>query len=280
MEESTKRQTRSTKSTRGSASGRATTAVTPSLTTPLISSRAFFPQPPQASVPPTPFQLLPDVLKHKRAVTSASVTSAPTPSTSASVTSTPTPTTSRSIPTGLKKFSCVQCTYSTDRKNDLENHMNKHTGPKYKFSQYKKCKKEFTSTKALKLHVKTKHHKIPRYTHDFAPDGYEFTTNDYGKVAPHMKQVHDIGRMDFKCQNRRCQNRTFNNALVYSKHMKTFHLNEQCLLFRKWYKGGEYFQRYLTDSHYGVQFLCHLCGQVFPNYNSLKVHMSNAHRDQ
>ena len=84
--------------------------------------------------------------------TSTSTSSTPTPSSS----STPTPSSSS---TYVKKFNCKFCHYSTDRKNDWENHCNRHTGHTFECS-HPGCKKVFSSEKNRTFHFRNVHMKL------------------------------------------------------------------------------------------------------------------------
>ena len=58
-----------------------------------------------------------------------------------------------------KKFTCIQCPYSSDRKQDYENHRNRHLGITFKCCH---CKKTFYSESSRKSHIKTSHLGIKR----------------------------------------------------------------------------------------------------------------------
>ncbi|MCG8625866.1 MAG: hypothetical protein MJE68_28200, partial [Proteobacteria bacterium] len=86
--------------------------------------------------------------------------------------------TSSSRSTYVKKFNCKFCKYSTDRKNDWDNHCNRHTGTRYECS-HPGCKKTFSSEKNRTFHCKNVHLTINRAT--CSVSNCNFQCNDYGK---------------------------------------------------------------------------------------------------
>ena len=156
--------------------------------------------------------------------------------------------------------------------------MNIHTGSGFKCG-HPGCTHQYPSKKALNTHIRLKHTKIPR-VHCNIP-GCDYTTDYYERWNVHLKNIHNIGEVDYKCPNTLCQNRDFSNSKVYERHMRSYHLprDEQCLLCKRWFKGEDNLDKHLSDSHSGNQYQCDVCGQVFGNHNQLKVHMSTQHKD-
>ena len=121
--------------------------------------------------------------KKKSKSSSSSSSSAPPPS--------PPPVPQSASASGFtppKKFTCLQCAYSSDRKQDYENHMNRHLGSTFKCIH---CKKTFFSESSRKSDIKTSHLGIKRAKCSFENCNWEDT--DFGKYRAHMFDVHGVG---------------------------------------------------------------------------------------
>ena len=83
-------------------------------------------------MPPPPPKSYSKTTTAAPAATTQTVTFTKTVSSTSSTTTSSQPNSSTSSPTYVKKYNCRFCKYSTDRKNDWDNHCNTYTGVKYK----------------------------------------------------------------------------------------------------------------------------------------------------
>ena len=253
----------------------ATTSTPTATSTPSVVVSIPFPVPVTSAPVPVPVTIPPST-----STPSTPVTSTPSTPVTASTSSSSTSSSQQIVRKGpVKKFACLQCPYHTDRKNDFQNHMNRHLGTGYKCG-FTGCTKMYPSNKALQTHIKLIHTKIPRVHCD--QEGCTYSTDYYEKWKVHLKESHNIGECDFKCPHQLCKNRKFTNSLVYERHMASYHLprDEQCMLCRRWFKGEDNLDKHIGDAHQGNPFQCEFCGKVFTTHNNLKVHISRDHRDK
>ena len=252
----------------------ATQPVFPTVTpTPQMSSRKPGETAPSSTPMPPPQQpVIQSTVSEKakpepESSTSTSTSSAPTPSSS----STPTPSSSS---TYVKKFNCKFCHYSTDRKNDWENHCNRHTGHTFKCS-HPGCKKVFSSEKNRTFHFKNVHMNIKRAT--CSVDTCNFQCNDFGKMRVHEYEEHGIGE---ECKCKFC-GKKFNNFRVLDKHHKICQTekDKDCPVCRKAYKSTERLVNHMEAQHSDKpRLVCESCGGVFISPDSLRVHKATQHK--
>ena len=180
-------------------------APTSTVTGPSVPVRIPMPPPPPPPVAPTP-------------VVSA------TPSKSVS-----TPSSSSGY---VKKFNCKFCKYSTDRKNDWENHCNRHTGQTFKCGQ-NGCKKVFSSPKNRDFHCKNVHLGIKRFTCPELKCNHQ--ENDYGIMKVHLFESHGIGE---ECKCKFCDKK-FGNWRVLDRHLNICQTekNKKCPVCKKRLQG-------------------------------------------
>ena len=165
------------------------------------------------------------------------------------------------------------CAYSTEFKSNFTDHMNTHTGEKFKCSI---CNKTYSSKKALNLHSK-KHFGKKRAL--CGVNGCNFDSNDYGVVEAHKYTEHGIGEPNI------CEicNRGFSNMRTLARHRKLFHLEKDmyCPHCHKKYKAMDRLSRHLDVCHGEIEkHFCHICGRFFSNIESLSVHIINMHGDE
>ena len=221
--------------------------------------------------PPPPSTIAPRTTSSSIAppATSSSITprttssSIVTPATSSSSTSTVT------VPS--KKYNCKFCKYSTDRKNDWENHCNLHTGTRYKCGS---CDRDFASTKNRTIHFKQVHLNQKRA---LCPvDKCNYSCNDHGIMKVHLFDVHGIGT-EAKCKD--C-GKKFSNFRVYERHLKicTLPKDKDCPICQKSYKSTERLIGHMDVVHKGkARVICDQCGKVYLDKESLRVHKSSNH---
>ena len=222
-------------------------APTSTVTGPSVPVRIPMPPPPPPPVAPTP-------------VVSA------TPSKSVS-----TPSSSSGY---VKKFSCKFCKYSTDRKNDWENHCNRHTGQTFKCGQ-DGCKKVFSSPKNRDFHFKNVHLGIKRFTCPELKCNHQ--ENDYGIMKVHLFESHGIGE---ECKCKFCDKK-FGNWRVLDRHLNICQTekNKKCPVCKKGYKDTERLVSHMQSLHTdSPRLICDKCGGVFTTQDSLRVHQATQHK--
>ena len=204
--------------------------------------------------------------------TTPAVTTVTTSSTQQGVTSSRTqPTsTSSSSSTYVKKFNCRFCKYSTDRKNDWDNHCNTHTGFRYKCGA-EGCKKLFSSTKNRDFHYRNVHLAIKRFTCSVEKCNHQ--ENDYGKMRVHMYEAHGIGE---ECRCKHCDKK-FGNFRVLERHEQSCQTekDKKCPVCRKGYKSRERLISHMEAQHGDTELMmCEKCGGIFTTQESLRVHQA------
>ena len=173
-----------------------------------------------------------------------------------------------------KKYQCLQCTYSTDRKQDFDNHQNMHTGKRFKCS-HQGCPKSFASKKNRDFHFKHIHLGINRCI--CSVDKCNYSCNDYGILAVHEFDEHAIGD-EARCQH--CQKK-FGNYRVFQRHIKTClqEKDKHCDICNKGYKSTERLVQHIDLQHKGQpKLICEQCGGVFCSDESLRVHHATQHK--
>ena len=116
----------------------------------------------------------------------------PTSSSSTIATSTPSlhpATSATSSAVRSKRFNCNLCKYSTDRKNDWDNHCNTHSGIRFKCGS---CERDFASEKNRTIHFRQIHLKQHRAI--CSVDKCNFSYNDFGVMKVHQFEEHGIGK--------------------------------------------------------------------------------------
>ena len=84
-----------------------------------------------------------------------------------------------------KRFTCSHCGHQTDRKNDFDNHMNKHLGNKLPCGT---CGKVFYSEAGRQTHMKNTHLNIKRAK--CSVPGCLWEDKDFGKLKVHQFDAH------------------------------------------------------------------------------------------
>ena len=179
-----------------------------------------------------------------------------------------------SISTHVRKYNCSFCKYSTDRKNDWENHCNRHTGFTFKCS-HPGCKKIFSSDKNRNFHFKNVHLKIKRAT--CSVESCNVQHNDFGKMKVHEYEVHGIGQ---ECKCKYCDKK-FGNWRVLDKHLKICQTEKDkpCPVCKKKYKNTERLISHMDTHHKdSARLICESCGGVYTTEDSLRVHKSTQHK--
>ena len=234
-----------------------------------VTSSAIPPPPPPP--PPPPSTIAPKSTSSSIAPPATSSSIAPittsslivTPATSSSSTSTST------LPS--KKYNCKFCKYSSDRKNDWENHCNLHTGTRYKCGS---CDRHFASIKNRTIHFKQVHLNQKRA---LCPvDKCNYSCNDHGIMKVHLFDDHGIGS-EAKCKH--C-GKKFSNYRVYERHLKicTLPTDKQCPICQKSYKSTERLIGHMDVVHKGkARVICDQCGKMYLDKESLRVHKSSNH---
>ena len=200
----------------------------------------------------------------------SSATSAPL----APIFSTPAAPQSTPTPISGRKYQCIHCQYSTDRKQDFDNHQNMHTGHRFKCGD-SKCTKDFASKKNRDFHFKNIHLGIKRCI--CSVDKCNFQCDDYGIMAVHEFDEHGIG------QEARCSvcDKKFGNFRVYQRHIKTCQQekDKKCEICNKAYKATERLVQHIDSAHKGQpKLICEQCGGVFCSPESLRVHKDKQHK--
>ena len=170
-----------------------------------------------------------------------------------------------------KRFNCNFCKYSTDRKNDWDNHCNTHTGVRFKCGS---CERDFASEKNRTIHFRQIHLKQHRAL--CSVDKCNFSCNDFGVLKVHQYDEHGIGK-EARCL--KCQKK-FNNYRVFERHIKLCQLpkDKECPFCKKSYKSTERLIGHMDTVHKGKpRLICEQCGKVFISKDSLRVHKSNTH---
>ena len=184
------------------------------------------------------------------------------------------PSTSTSSSTYVKKYNCRFCKYSTDRKNDWDNHCNTNTGVKYKCGDAS-CKKIFSSPKNRDFHFKNVHLAIKRFTCGVEKCNHQ--ENDYGKMKVHHFEKHGIGE---ECRCRHCDKK-LTKWRVMERHQGVCQTekDKKCPVCNKGYKSRERLINHMETQHGDTDLMmCDKCGGVFTTKESLRVHISQQHQ--
>ena len=167
-------------------------------------------------------------------------------------------------------LSCTFCTYTTLRKESLNDHLKMHTGEKI---QCTKCSKSYFSKKSFRNHYKIVHLQKDRCFCTEA--GCTWSGKDYGNRRVHLYKEHGIGEAPI-CEHPDCKDRGhFSNFRTLERHRETFHKGKdlQCPHCDRKYKDLENLRNHIDVHHKGKSaYQCEICGQFYTSQKTLAAH--------
>ena len=172
-------------------------------------------------------------------------------------------------------LSCTFCTYTTLRKESLNDHLKMHTGEKI---QCTKCSKSYFSKKSFRNHYKIVHLQKDRCFCTEA--GCTWSGKDYGNRRVHLYEEHGIGEAPI-CEHPDCKDRGhFSNFRTLERHRETFHKGKdlQCPHCDRKYKDLENLRNHIDVHHKGKSaYQCEICGQFYTSPKTLAAHKKECH---
>ncbi len=172
-----------------------------------------------------------------------------------------------------KRFQCLYCTYSSDYKALLEDHVRIHTGEKPFACRY--CGRRFRSKGALKNH-EMRESGVKNYPCGVCDKSFA-TIDGRGK---HFKTVH-LKERRFKCPYDGC-GKTYATSELLDRHQRTHtgEKNFKCMLCGKAYAGRAQLKDHMHSRHVDDpkrRYPCDVCGKVYRIKSSLFLHKKNMH---
>jgi len=169
-----------------------------------------------------------------------------------------------------KKWACVECEYSSDRKNDYQRHIGTHLN--VKTHQCGFCGRYFTLKGNLVAHIKTVHTK--EHSHKCKTCSKTFTQR--GSLLKHQRSVHEKVK-SYVCIH--C-GKTYPYNHILKSHMRT-HTNEKpfaCSYCGKTFNNSSGLSQHKIRMHTrAFAHVCQLCGKGFMRPAELRRHLQKVH---
>ena len=164
------------------------------------------------------------------------------------------------------KYSCNQCEYYCNTKNEIDTHSNVHHGPKHTCH---KCGRTYKKKFDLQAHIRSEHEGI-----FYECDLCDYKNSEARKLRQHKESKHEgirhaCGKCDFKAAQHSSL-KHHNESVHEGKRFTCSECNEQ---FTK----PDKLKQHIRSIHEGIKLSCRLCDYK-TNYNSqLSRHKRSKH---